>query len=398
MRVDLDRVDRLINLVGELVINQAMLSQSVIELGLANSSAIAAGLDEFKQLTREVQESVLAIRAQPVKSLFQRMSRIVREAADATGKMVRFVTEGEMTEVDKTVIERLADPLTHMIRNAVDHGLERPESRAGTGKPEEGVVRLTAEHRSGRVLIEVSDDGAGLNRERIRQIAIEKGLVPEDAVLTDAEIDNLLFLPGFSTAKTVSDFSGRGVGMDVVKRSIASLGGRISISSQPGEGTCFSISLPLTLAILDGMIVTVANETVVVPLSAILKMLKPDASQIDPLGRDEAVVQVRGEFIPIIDVGYQLGFGAKLDDYRDRVMLLIETGDGGQRALVVDAIQDQRQVVIKGLEENYGEISGIAAATILGDGRIALILDPDVIVSDAARNSAATDNVFAQAG
>lgn len=398
VRVDLERVDRLINLVGELVINQAMLSQSVIESGLANSSAIAVGLDEFKHLTREVQESVLAIRAQPVKSLFQRMARIVREAADHTGKQVKFVTEGEMTEVDKTVIERLADPLTHMIRNAVDHGLEMPDIRKERGKSTEGTIHLTAEHRSGRVLIEVIDNGAGINRERVFQIAVDKGLIASDAQLSNSEIDNLLFLPGFSTAKVVSDLSGRGVGMDVVKRSIAALGGRISIASQPGEGSTFSISLPLTLAILDGMIVSVADQTVVVPLSAILEMLKPEEAQIHPLGADERVVQVRGEFVPIIDVGHQLGFGKALTDYQDRVMLLIETSDGEQRALVVDGIQDQRQVVIKGLEENYGEVSGIAAATILGDGRIALILDTDAIVSDAARHFAATRSSLALAG
>jgi two-component system, chemotaxis family, sensor kinase CheA len=398
VRVDLERVDRLINLVGELVINQAMLSQSVIESGLANSSAIAVGLDEFKHLTREVQESVLAIRAQPVKSLFQRMARIVREAADHTGKQVKFITEGEMTEVDKTVIERLADPLTHMIRNAVDHGLEMPDVRRQKGKTPEGTISLTAEHRSGRVLIEVTDNGAGINRERVLQIAVEKGLVAPDAQLSNSEIDNLLFLPGFSTAKVISDLSGRGVGMDVVKRSIAALGGRIVIASQPGEGSTFSISLPLTLAILDGMIVSVADQTVVVPLSAILEMLKPEKAQIHPLGADERVVQVRGEFVPIIDVGHQLGFGEALNDYQDRVMLLIETSDGEQRALVVDGIQDQRQVVIKGLEENYGEVSGIAAATILGDGRIALILDTDAIVSDAARNFTATRTSFALAG
>ncbi|WP_424930523.1 chemotaxis protein CheA [Amaricoccus tamworthensis] len=398
VRVDLDRVDRLINLVGELVINQAMLSQSVVESGLANSTSIAVGLEEFKHLTREVQESVLAIRAQPVKSLFQRMSRIVREAADATGKKVNIVSDGEMTEVDKTVIERLADPLTHMIRNAVDHGLESPEKRTAAGKDEVGTVSLIAEHRSGRVLIEVSDDGAGINRERVFQIAVDKGLISPDAQLSNSEIDNLLFLPGFSTAEKVSDLSGRGVGMDVVKRSIASLGGRINISSNPGKGTIFSISLPLTLAILDGMIVSVGSETVVVPLSAILEMLKPEEAQIHPLGSGESVLQVRGEFVPTIDVAYQLGFGPKLENYNDRVILLIETSDGGQRALVVDSIQDQRQVVIKGLEENYGEVSGIAAATILGDGRIALILDPDAIVNDAQGGGPTHNSSFALAG
>lgn len=276
VRVDLDKVDRLINLIGELVVNQAMLSQSLIDAGLTAGTAAAAGLDEFKQLTREVQDSVMAIRAQPVKSLFQRMSRIVREAAAATGKDARLKIEGEMTEVDKTVVEQLADPLTHMIRNAVDHGLESPEERVKNGKTPEGTIRLSAAHRSGRVIIEVADDGAGINRERVRQIAIDKGLIAADANLTAAEIDNILFLPGFSTAKTLSDLSGRGVGMDVVKRSIQALGGKISIRSTPGQGSTFVISLPLTLAVLDGMVVQVAGETLVIPITSIVETIKPD--------------------------------------------------------------------------------------------------------------------------
>lgn len=383
VRVELDRVDRLINLVGELVINQAMLSQSVLESGLVKTAAISAGLDEFKQLTREVQESVLAIRAQPIKPLFQRMARNVREAAAATGKTVNFVSEGEATELDKTVLERLSDPLTHMIRNAIDHGLEHGEERLARGKPAAGLVRLSAEHRSGRVLIEVSDDGRGIDRARVREAAAEKGLIPRDAVLSNAEIDNLLFLPGFSTARKVSDLSGRGVGMDVVKQSISALRGRISIASHPGKGTSFSISLPLTLAILDGMIVRVGAATIVVPLSAIVELLKPGPGQIHPIGVGQYVIHVRGAFIPVIDVAHRLGFGERLASYDDRVIIVIEADDGEQRALVVDEIHDQRQVVIKGLEDNCGRIPGVAAATILGDGRVALILDTDAVISGA---------------
>ncbi len=273
IRVDLDRVDRLINLVGELVINQAMLSQSVVENDTNGTSSINMGLEELQQLTREIQDSVMAIRAQPVKPVFQRMARTVREIADITGKSVRLITEGENTEVDKTVIDKLAEPLTHMIRNAVDHGLEMPEKREALGKNPEGTVRLTAKHRSGRIVIELADDGAGINREKVRQKAIDNDLIAADANLSDEEIDNLIFHAGFSTADKVSDLSGRGVGMDVVKRSIQALGGRISISSKPGQGSVFTMSLPLTLAVLDGMVVTVAGQTLVVPLTAIVETL-----------------------------------------------------------------------------------------------------------------------------
>ncbi|MGV6819203.1 MAG: chemotaxis protein CheA [Parvularcula sp.] len=387
VRVDLDRVDRLINLVGELVINQAMLAQCVEEAGAASNTAVLSGLDEFKQLTRDIQESVMAIRAQPVKPLFQRMSRIVREASSATGKKVRLVLEGDTTEVDKTVVERLSDPLTHMIRNAVDHGLESTEKRVEVGKPEEGNVYLTAAHRSGRVIIEVRDDGGGINRERVLAKAIENGLVPEDVELQPGEIDNLLFMPGFSTASTVSDLSGRGVGMDVVKRAIQTLGGRISISSEEGVGTTFSISLPLTLAVLDGMVVKVEEETLVVPLSAILETLRPAASDIHDMGDDAKVVFLRGRYVPIVDIGRVLGYRSDQVDFDQSVMLLIEGDDGTLSALAVDGIQDQRQVVIKGLEENYGHVDGIAAATILGDGRIALIVDPDALVMGASSAS-----------
>ena len=381
IRVEFDRVDRLINLVGELVINQAMLSQRVVEANFAGSSSIVIGLEELEQLTREIQESVMAIRAQPVKPLFQRMSRIVREVADLTGKEIRLKTDGEATEIDKTVVERLAEPLTHMIRNACDHGVESPEVRLAAGKPAEGAVRLTAAHRSGRIVIEVSDDGAGIDRPKVRASAVRKGLIPADAQLSDSDIDNLLFLPGFSTAATVSNISGRGVGMDVVKRSILALGGRISISSRPGQGSTFSMSLPLTLAVLDGMAVSVAGQTLVVPLTAIVETLKPKSNEIHGLGSDGRVMAIRNTFVPLIDVGTQLGFRSTPTEPDRGVAILVETGDGTRNALLVDSIQDQRQVVIKSLEANYGTVEGIAAATILGDGRVALILDVDALVT-----------------
>ncbi len=391
IRVDLERVDRLINLVGELVVNQAMLSQRVVEAGLTETSSVMMGLDELEQLTREIQDSVMAIRAQPVKTLLQRMSRVVREAADATGKIVRLRTEGESTEIDKTVIERLADPLTHMIRNAVDHGLEMPEKRSKAEKSEEGTIELSAAHRSGRVVIEIKDDGAGINRDKVRSIAVEKGLIGADAQLSDNEIDNLIFLPGFSTATEVSNLSGRGVGMDVVKRSIQALGGRISISSRPGHGSTFTMSLPLTLAVLDGMVVTVGGQTLVVPLTAIVETLKPKNSDVHNMGCDAAVVAVRDSFVPLIEVSEKLAFGEERTNPSDGVIILVETDEGKQNALLVDSIQDQRQVVIKSLEVSYGHIPGVAAATILGDGRVALILDVGELVQHVPGSSLNSD-------
>jgi len=343
----------------------------------------------------------MAIRAQPIKALFQRMSRIVREVRDATGKNVKLMTEGEATEVDKTVIERLADPLTHMIRNAVDHGLETAEERVAAGKSAEGIVSLTAAHRSGRVIITVSDDGAGINRPRVRQIAVDKGLIADDAQLTDNEIDNLLFMPGFSTATEVSNLSGRGVGMDVVKRAIQSVGGKVSITSQPGQGSTFSISLPLTLAVLDGMVTNVAGQTLVVPLTAIVETLKPTESDIHDIGEGGRVISIRGEFIPLIDVAQLMGYRSEQTDLDSAVVLSIESDEHVRIALVVDDIQDQRQVVIKSLEENYGQVAGVAAATILGDGRIALIADVDDVIRRAATATTAAsipDNLTALAG
>ncbi|HEV7691684.1 MAG TPA: chemotaxis protein CheA [Hyphomonadaceae bacterium] len=383
IRVDLERIDRLINLVGELVINQAMLSQRAAEGGFARSSNVGAGLDELEQLTREIQDSVMAIRAQPVKSVFQRMPRLVREVAAMTGKHVKLVTEGEGTEVDKTVIEQLTDPITHMIRNAIDHGLESPEKRAAAGKPAEGTVRLAAIHRSGRIVIEVSDDGAGINRPRVREIAESKGLIAPDAQLSDEELDNLIFLPGFSTAKEVSNVSGRGVGMDVVRRSIQGLGGRISIASQPGRGSVFTLSLPLTLAVLDGMVVCAGDQTLIIPLTAVVETLRPKSNEIHALGPNSHVVAIRDSHVPLVNIGRMVGARSPATNPAEGVCLLVETEQGSQAALLVDSIQGQRQVVIKSLEVNYQKVDLVAAATILGDGRVALILDVDAVISSS---------------
>ncbi|WP_420862348.1 chemotaxis protein CheW [Algirhabdus cladophorae] len=387
LRVDLERVDRLINTVGELIINQAMIAQQIDKLQSHNVTDLQNDLEDYKLLAREIQEGVMAIRAQPVKPLFQRMGRIVREASEATGKRAKLVTIGDDTEVDKTVIERLADPLTHMIRNAVDHGLEDIETRKAAGKPDVGQIKLNASHRSGNVVIEISDDGAGLNRDKIKEIAITKGLIPADADLTENEIDNLLFLPGFSTVSKVSNLSGRGVGMDVVKNAVLALGGRISIASEPGKGSVFSVILPLTLAVLDGMVVSVGDETMVVPITSILETVRPTKTDIFPLGVDGNVLSIRGSYVPIIDVAQSLSFTANQQNSVPEVLLVVETDRHGVRALAVDAIHDQRQVVIKSLEGNYGKIPGVSAATILGDGKIALILDPDNIADLATNQS-----------
>ena len=380
VRVDLERIERLVNLVGELVINQAMMSQSIAQETIHPNSPVFSGLDEFMQLTRDIQESVMMIRAQPVKSLFQRMSRIVRESSAAVDKNVKLVTEGENTEIDKTAIERLADPLTHMIRNAVDHGLEDTKTRVANGKPDTGIIRLSAAHRSGRVIVEVSDDGGGINRSRVRAKAVEKGLITEDANLSDSDIDQLLFLPGFSTAAEVSNLSGRGVGMDVVKTQIAALGGRISIDSKTGEGSKFSISLPLTLAVLDGMVISVANETLVLPINSIIETLSLSKQDLRYVAPDQHVIRVRDKFVPVIDLGTKLGYRTPSDTIQGSIALLISPEEGHLVALLVDQIEDQRQVVIKGLQDSYGRVPGVAAATILGDGQIALILDPADLV------------------
>ena len=378
IRVDLDRVDRVVDMVGELVITQAMLRQIVGELPPdGNYAELWRGLEELFQISRELQESVMAIRAQPVRSVFQRMPRLVRELSAQTGKKARLVMQGEATEVDKTVTERLSDPLTHMIRNALDHGIEPPDDRVAAGKPAEGVVHLTAEHKGGRIVIELSDDGRGINRERVREKAIEKGLIQADAVMSDEEIDNLIFAPGFSTASSVSNISGRGVGMDVVKRNVQDLGGRIGIKSIPGQGSTISLTLPLTLAVMDGMVVSIGSETYIMPISNIVECLRPQNGDIQKAGDGGDVLLLRGEVVPILRLGTFFHVADARADLMEGVIVVVEVEGGAKLGLAVDELLGQQQVVIKSIEENYGQIDGIGAATILGNGQVALILDVD---------------------
>ncbi len=376
IRVDLAKLDRLIDTVGELVIAQAMMAQRLADLGMS-------GVDELgmlDQLTRELQDSAMSIRAQPIGSVFSRVPRIVRELETETGKRVRVEVSGEGTELDKTVVERLGEPLTHLIRNAVDHGLEMPDVREAAGKPAEGVLRVSAEHRSGRILIAIADDGAGINRERVLSKAIEKGLVPADAQLSNEEIDNLIFAPGFSTAASVSNISGRGVGMDVVRQNVKDLGGRISIQSTPGKGSVFTLALPLTLAISDGMIVSVGDQTLVVPLTHVVESLRPTTDDLRPMGNGRHMLNVRGTFLPIIPVAAQLSAQGAITRPEESVLIVVETEGAGPAVLQVDNILDQRQFVIKSLESNYKPVACVAGATILGDGKVALILDVDMLV------------------
>ncbi|MBL1405493.1 MAG: chemotaxis protein CheA [Hyphomicrobiales bacterium] len=380
IRVDSEKVDRLINLMGEIVISQSMLSLQVHEAGFAQASPTGLALVELQNLTREIQSSVMSIRAQPIKPVFMRMSRVVREVSNATGKKATIVLEGETTEVDTTVIEGLSDPLTHMIRNSVDHGIESPEKRLELGKPEVGEIKLAASHSSGKIVIEVRDDGAGINREKVLEIAIKRGIVQAEANLSDEEIDNLIFAPGFSTAETITDVSGRGVGMDVVRQSIQALGGRVSIVSSPGKGSIFTLSLPLTLAILDGMLVKTAEQMFVVPVSSMIETIKLKDEDVFEIGDRHMVFKLRNQLIPIVDVGHDLGFSEKRTAYDDGTVLIVEAGNGSMSAFIVDTIVGQQQVVIKSMESNYRRIESIAAATILGNGRIALILDVEEIV------------------
>ena len=377
IRVDLEKLDRLVNTVGELVITQAMLAQQLSMQGLSQIAEVA----DLDHLTRELQDCAMSIRAQPIRSVFSRVPRIVRELEAETGKRVRLDIEGEGTELDKTVVERIGEPLTHLIRNAIDHGLESPEERVASGKSAEGVVRLTAEHRGGRILICVSDDGRGINRERVFAKAVERGLIAPDAQLSDEEIDNLIFAPGFSTAQVVSNISGRGVGMDVVRQNVQALGGRISIASRPGHGSTFTLALPLTLAIADGMIVGVGEETLVVPLTHIVESLRPGPQEVRRLGGGKFMLNVRGQFLPVQHVGSRLGIEGSETDPTQAVLIVVESETAGHSVLMVDAIKDQRQVVIKSLETNFQQIDGVAGATILGDGRVALILDVESMVA-----------------
>lgn len=387
IRIDLVKLDRLIDSVGEVVIAQAMLAQRLSSEGLTGIEELAL----LESLTRDIQESAMAIRAQPIGSVFSRVPRILRELAGSTGKHVKLELQGETTELDKTVIERLGEPLTHLIRNAVDHGIEPAEDRLAAGKSAEGTLTLSAEHRSGRILIRIADDGRGIDRERVLAKAVEKGLVAADAQLAKEEIDNLIFAPGFSTAATVSSISGRGVGMDVVRQNVKELGGRITIESEPGQGTTFTLTLPLTLAISDGMIVSVGDQTLVVPLAHVVESLRPAAGEVQGLGAHRHMLNVRGKFIPVLPLHHLLGAGEAVRDPACGVLIVVDTESAGQAALLVDTISDQRQFVIKSLDTHYRAVEGVAGATILGDGQVALILDVDGIVTRALATSRLAD-------
>lgn len=375
IRVDLEKIDRLVNMVGEMVITQAMVAEHTRGLPQGEHQDLVEGLEELAQHTRELRESVMSIRAQPVGSVFARMPRLVRDLAAATGKQVHLITSGEATEVDKTVIENLVDPLTHMLRNAIDHGLETPEQRRAAGKDETGTVHLSAQHRSGRIVIEITDDGHGIDRPRVLRKAIERGLLPPDAQPSDEEIDNLIFRPGFSTADSISNISGRGVGMDVVLRNITSLGGRIQVTSTPGEGARFTLSLPLTLAVLDGMVIAVGRERFVLPLTNIVESLRPKPADVHTVANSYDVIMARGEYVRLVHLFDLFEIEDAVVNVAEGLVVLVETEDGSRFGLVVDEIHGQQQVVIKSLESNFRHLDGCAAATILGDGRVALILD-----------------------
>jgi two-component system chemotaxis sensor kinase CheA len=375
IRVDLDRVDKLVNMVGELVITHAMIAQQTEHLHADQHPELANGLAELSHHIRDLQESVMAMRAQPVKSVFARLPRLVRELAMMTNKKIRLDMSGENTEIDKTVIEQLGDPLTHMIRNSCDHGIESPDDRVAVGKSPEGVIHVSADQRGGRIVIEITDDGRGINREKVMKKAIEKKLIAPDAVLSNEEIDNLIFLPGFSTADTVSNISGRGVGMDVVRQNIQSLGGRVHIQSRPGQGSSFILTLPLTLAVLDGMVLKVGVQSYILPLANIVESLRPEKDQINVVANQSELLRIRGEYVPLVYLHRIFKVPSGINDPTKALVIIVEMEDSSKMGLVVDEIIGQQQVVIKSLEENFDPIRGVGAATILGNGRVSLILD-----------------------
>ena len=388
IRVDLDKVDRVVNMVGELVITQSMLTQQMDETLRARYTELVRGLEVLAQTTRGLQDSVMAIRAQPVKSVFSRMPRLVRELATKTGKKIKLETIGENTEIDKTVIEQLSDPLTHMVRNSADHGIETPDKRLARGKPEIGTVRLSAEQAGGNILIIVEDDGAGINRERVLQLARDKGIVAPDVNPTDEQIDQLIFAPGFSTAEALSDISGRGVGMDVVLSNIKKIGGSVHVRSWTGKGTRMTLRLPLTLAVLDVMLVKVGDSPYVVPLSSIVETIQCSRASFERVPSGGQVLQVRGEYVQVIDLAQRFEMVTETDP-ANRFVVLCEAEGSAKVALIVDDIIGQQQVVIKSLEENFERVEGIAGGTILGDGNVALIVDVQGLKTTIVQRNAA---------
>jgi two-component system chemotaxis sensor kinase CheA len=378
IRVNIEKVDQLINLVGELVITQAMLAQTASQVDPVIYEKLLNGLSQLERNTRDLQESVMSIRMMPIGFVFSRFPRVVRDLASKLQKQVELVTIGEGTELDKGLIEKITDPLTHLVRNSLDHGLETPDKRLAAGKPEKGTITLQASHQGGNVVISVSDDGAGLNRERILGKAREKGLPVTDA-MSDSEVWQLIFAPGFSTAEVVTDVSGRGVGMDVVKKNILALGGQVEIESVAGWGSRVTIRLPLTLAILDGMSIAVGGEIFIVPLAYITESLQPAADDIKTIAGEGKVVHVRGEYLPLIALHEVFGITPRITEPQQGIVVLIES-EGKKAAMLVDELVGQHQVVIKSLESNYRKVSGISAATIMGDGKVALILDIGALV------------------
>jgi len=370
IRVSVDKVDALINLVGELVITQAMLKQVSGGMDPAQAERLFAGLELLERNTRDLQEAVIGVRMLPVDAVFRRFPRLVRDLSGRLGKHVRLRTIGEGTELDKGLIEKIADPLVHLVRNAIDHGLELPDARKAAGKDETGTITLAASHQGGHIVIEVADDGRGLNRAKILAKAAERGLaIPDNP--TDSQVWDLIFQPGFSTADQVTDLSGRGVGMDVVRKNIQALGGEVQLESAEGRGTRVVIRLPLTLAILDGMVVSSGGEILILPLSHVLEALQPEPDDIRTVAGEGRVLRVRGEYLPLLSLAGAFGYG---DGSGESLVVVVE-GDGQKLALQVEDLVGQQQVVVKNLEKNYRRVPGISGATILGDGRVALIVD-----------------------
>ncbi|MHA6311655.1 MULTISPECIES: chemotaxis protein CheA [Pantoea] len=379
IRVAVEKVDQLINLVGELVITQSMLAQRSGELDPVAHGDLLNSMGQLERNARDLQESVMSIRMMPMEYVFSRFPRLVRDLASKLGKEVELTLLGSSTELDKSLIERIIDPLTHLVRNSLDHGIESPDKRLAAGKVATGNLTLSAEHQGGNICIEVSDDGAGLNRERILAKALSSGL-PVSESMSDEEVGMLIFAPGFSTAEQVTDVSGRGVGMDVVKRNIQEMGGHVEIASKQGKGTTIRILLPLTLAILDGMSVRVADEVFILPLNAVMESLQPRAEELKPLAGGECVLEVRGEYLPLVELWNVFEVqGAKTEATQGIVVILQSAGK--RYALLVDQLIGQHQVVVKNLESNYRKVPGISAATILGDGSVALIVDVSALQS-----------------
>lgn len=373
IRVAVEKVDQLINLVGELVIIQSMLTQHSQHVDQNEYSDLLSSIVQLERNSRALQESVMSIRMMPMDYVFSRFPRMVRDIASKLGKKIELKVEGSSTELDKSLIERIVDPLNHLVRNSLDHGIEKPEVRVANGKPEAGTLTLAAAHQSGNICIEVRDDGAGLNRERILAKAKSQGMNVHDGMSND-EVAMLIMAPGFSTAEVVTDVSGRGVGMDVVKRNIQDMGGRIQIGFTEGKGTIIRILLPLTLAILDGMSVKVAEDVFIVPLSAIISTLQPRQDDIYRLAGEEKMLLVRGEYLPLVELHHVFSIEEAERDLDNSIVLIIQNA-GHRFALLVDKLVGQQQVVVKNIESNYRKIPGISAATIMGDGSVALILD-----------------------